>query len=279
MLGCLQAMQASLPGKVLTFPFRPFANIVMEPLGAMTLVWTGLSAIMVAAVMLLCYRVNAGFAELAVEGVTRQTAKLERLKSGQVFKANRTSTSAGRSIQAFPWLGGVGPLAWMQCTTSWRRRGRLLLLVSAISCIGTVAAILKTPNLVPQENGIAIMPIAMGISRYISYLFITISPLGFAIPSNRLMAETRPVRPIPLAIGMMAGMLLPMFTIRTCVFLAAAVLSTHSFAAMIAILGVGYSLDIAMATTLNFVTASTSLRAMPQGTPTFSRVEKPCCLC
>lgn len=159
----------------------------------------------------------------------------------------------------------------MQCTTSWCRSGRLLLLVSLISLIGTVAAFIATmkmPNLVPQENGIAIMPIAMGISCYASYLFITVSPLGFAIPSNRLMTvKTLPVKPIPLAVGMMAGMLLSMFAIRTYVFLPSAVLSTHSFAAMIAILSVGYSLDIAMATTLNFITASTSLRAIPQGTP------------
>lgn len=256
---------------VLTVPFRPFANLMSRPVGPAWLMDLVMAGGLVIAAMLSCYRTNAGFSELAVEGVARRAKKLDRIKQGNVYGSLSRKSVHKQMLPELGWIGGAGPVAWSQIIGSIRRTGRL---VPGVFVLGAVSAALLAFTIRLQPDWFDgfpraySVPIALCASCYIGFLFSMTAATGFA-GNERVLTwyRTLPINPFSIAAGMVWGTATLLISVQLAVCLPALVVSTQTWAESAAVVFAGMALNIAFASTVNFIAAATSLRPIPQGTP------------
>lgn len=251
--------------------FQPFTQALQSGYGIRLSVCTCLSLSMVVLAIVGCYRVQTGFAEMAVAGVTRRQAKLDRIKSGNLYSAKNRKATSRWTLPSFKWLCGVGPVAWLQILSALRRTGRMLPGLLGLSLLATCmsAAVLSAyPGVLSEGKRQFAVPIALGISAYVCLLVSLTIQTGFNA-SERLLTwyRTLPLRPISIAIGMAAGTSVVLITIQTAVFLPALMLTSRPLVESFAVyFAVGCFL-VSYATQMNLVSVTFQLRPMPQGTP------------
>lgn len=265
------ALSGSVSGKILGFPFQPFSFLASQELGLPMLANALLSGLLFVTVVGCCYASNANFSELAVEGVARRQEKLNRIKGGNVYAVKVRKAQRKQLLPVFPWWRGAGPVAWSQLTYAIRRTGRLLpgiLLIGILAAIVAFCATIQFPRQLTDNQMRFAMPAAMGVATYIGFLVSLTSQTGFTANLKLLTwYQLLPVRPIPLAVGMLAGMVALLMSIRMACFFVAAVLSNQPADEIVSILIASMVFDLSFASMINFVAATTDLRPMPQGTP------------
>ena len=266
-----QVVQGAWSVQVLTLPFRPFTNLFSGQMNGMLIANGAISCGLVVLAALGCYQLNVGFAELAGEGVARRMKKLERIKSGNINSYGLRPKSPKRSLPLFPWWHGIGPIAWLQTTISLRRSGRLVPGLVAIGAVLAVVAVLvlqRRPDLMSESQREFAVPVAMGIASYIGFLIVIVSQAGFGAPKRTLTwFQTLPSHPLALAIGMFIGSFIVLAGIRTATFLPSVAISTQSLLECLSIFFAGLAVDLGFVSTIGFVSAATSLRPTPEGTP------------
>lgn len=266
-----QVVQGARSVQVLTLPFRPFANLFSGQLNGVLIANAAIGFGLVGLAVLGCYRLNMGFAELAVEGVARRMKKLERIKSGNINSSGMAAKSPKRSLPAFPWWRGIGPVAWLQATISLRRSGRLvpgLVAIGAVLAVVAVFLLQHRPDLMPESQREFAVPVAMGVASYLGFLVVIVSQTGFGAPKRTLTwFQTLPSHPLALAIGMLIGSFIVLAGIRTATFLPSIAISTQTPLECVSIFFAGLAVDLSFASTIGFVSAATSLRPTPEGTP------------
>ena len=266
-----EAVNQSVCGKIVSVPFQPFANLAILPLGWSMLANAMIGLTLFVGVVACCYLANAGFSELAVEGVARRQQKMNRVKGGNIYAMKIRKSEQKQLLPAFPWFGGMGPVAWSQLTTTIRRGGRLLPGLLVLGAVGAIAARIANylyPGWISEDQRMWAMPTAMGGATYVGFLFSMMAQNGFT--ANRKLLtwyQTLPLRPIPLAAGMVVGMTATLFCIRFATATVALAVSVQHLHEMIAILFAFLAFDLAFASIKNLVSASTDLNPMPQGTP------------
>ncbi|WDQ16043.1 putative ABC exporter domain-containing protein [Rhodopirellula sp. P2] len=267
LLGC----QSSMLGTVMTLPFLAFGKLLSAPLGMAMLGWTCVCLATLVVGFGACYWVNVGFAELAVEGVSRKQVRIQRFRSGQFGRLNKTEHRSTWRLFEFPWWGGIGPVAWHQVTFAVRRNGKLLF---GLVCVGLVTGVVLMvlpffrPETIHAHFREWSMPIAMVASTYLGFLLTLSQPIGMAMtPKTLTWFRMLPCRPIAIVIGMLAGQLVILFAIRLAFAVVAAFVTTRGWGENLAVLLAGLGLDVAYGSAINLVTAATVLRAMPSGTP------------
>lgn len=266
-----QAVKASWSVTILGAPFRPFANLAVLPLGASWLVQFLVAMALLFSATFVCYTCNSGFSELAVEGVARRQKKLARIKGGNIYAMGSRRTEAKPLLPAFPWCFGFGPVAWHQVTSAIRRTGRL---TPGIVCIGGVAAIAAAvfrhsfPVMMTPVQKTYVVVVAMGAATYLGFLVSMTGAHGFTA-TRRLLVwfQTMPFSPVPLAAGMTMGTMFILFCLRIAVFAPAFVLSGQTVVQRLSMFAAWVAFDLAFATMMNLVAASSDLRPIPQGTP------------
>ena len=218
-----------------------------------------------------CDYLNAGFAEIAVEGVGRRQQKIARLKGGDTFggvtvKANRKP----KYTPDFSWLMGVGPIAWNQVVMARRKSGGIIRFFGMLSVVAIVAGLVLRYRygIYPQEQSTKVLPIVMGVVLYLSFLISFFLALGYS-GSRRLdqIYAMIPVSPFSLAVGMTAGSTFVLWCIRLAVFFPAMVFENESGLACLGVLSAGMAMDLALTSSINLVSAATGLRLMPDGAP------------
>lgn len=265
------ALSDGWAASLLSLPFRPFANTFSNPMGFTMLINVGMSLGIVALATISCYRTNAGFCELAVEGVARRTQKLERIRSGNVYGHSIRKAERRQLIPELGWLGGVGPVAWSQLTSALRRTGRL---VPGVIMLGIVAAIAAAvliriyPEALASDQRTYAIPLALGVSSYVGFLVSMSAQTGFsARPRLLTWYQVLPINPFALSVGMNAGTAALFVAIQFAFCLPALAVSNLALIPSVSILFAGLAMSVSFATTINFVCATTELRPMPQGTP------------
>ena len=260
-------------GWLLMIPTQPMVQIIFEPLGTMTLLNVFLSLMLVLVVLVGCYRLNDGFSELAVEGVARRIQRLERLKSGNVsgILAKNKNAKAKRSLPMFSWIAGVGPIAWLQVTSSFRRAGKIIPGLVLLGVVGAIASLwfehYRADSLTEGSRS-TILPIAMGAVSYLGVIIMTVSQSGFGAPKRMLdWFYLLPIRPLPMAIGMVVGPASVLWAKRIAIFVAVVVLASQSWLACFAILLAGLAFDLAFVSATSFVSAAARLRPIADGPP------------
>jgi hypothetical protein len=265
------AINEGFAARILSLPFRPFAAAISGPVDQNLLLNLALSFALVASAAFCCYRTNSGFSELAVEGVARRRKKLERIKGGNVYGFSTGKAERSQLIPMPGWLGGAGPVAWSQLTSTLRRTGRL---VPGLICIGVVAAAVAAvllqlyPDAIPKTLRFYAVPIALGVATYIGFLVTMTAQTGFSSnPRLLVWYQTLPIRPMAIAIGMSVGTIALLVSIQAAICLPAIVVTSQSLLQSLAICFLGLAFNVAFASTINFISATTDLRPMPQGTP------------
>ncbi|MFG0264025.1 MAG: putative ABC exporter domain-containing protein [Rhodopirellula sp. JB055] len=206
-----------------------------------------------------------------MEGVSRTQVRIKRMRSGQFGRVQTTEHRSSWKLTEFPWWGGVGPVAWHQVTFAVRRNGKLLF---GLVCLGLVTGlVLKVlpwfrPGTIHPNFREWSMPIAMVASTYLGFLLTLSQPIGMAMtPRTLSWFRMLPCRPIAIVVGMLAGQLVMLFTIRFAFAIVAAFITTRGWGECVAVFFAGLGLDLAYGSAINLVTAATVLRAMPSGTP------------
>ena len=251
--------------------FRPFTNLMFEPLGPMTLVWCGTATALVSLTVVGCYRFNGGFAEMAVDGIARRTKRLQRAKTDNFAGLPSGKVQFRRSVPSPAWLSGFGPVAWIQLTILMRRFGRstlVLLGVGIITAIGIGIFFAYSTNPVEESLRTAIVPMALLIASYLSFLIGMQSSLGFALDTRALTNfSVLPLRPFPTAVGMLTGLVTLQLVLQLAVFLPACVVSNLSWPANAALFLAGFTLNLAITSIINLICVWTELRPMGSTTP------------
>ena len=266
-----QAINGGWAARVLATPFRSFASLFNGSIGLNLALDALISVALVASVACSCYLTNSGFAELAVEGVARRRKKLERIKGGNVYGLSVGSQERKRMLPPFGWWGGIGPVAWSQLTSSLRRSGRLIpsmLFLGVVASFVLIVVIRLYPYALDKSFRDYSIPIALAGAGYLGFL-VTITAQGGFSANRRLLTwyQTLPIKPVSIAIGMIAGTGSVLAAIQVALLLPAVAITTQSWAHCGALLFAGLAVDIAFATAINLVSATTGLRPMPQGTP------------
>ncbi|MDA8743659.1 putative ABC exporter domain-containing protein [Rubripirellula amarantea] len=267
----LLAMMDSGFGTWLTLPMQPFANLINPGHAVDFFVSLAICMALIGAALWGCYRVNDGFAELAVAGIAKRQQRIQRLRDGDISRTKWFASKSHRSLPRLPFLAGAGPVAWLQLTGFWRRNGRIASLAVLVSItVATVCLVFFSEQmmLLRERQGSASVPIAMGISCYVAFLTTSLSPSGFSAPvRSLLMFKTFAVRPFPLAVGMLAGGFVPLLVLRLCFFAPATLVSSRWIGQDLVILLLGISADLAFVSSIGLLGAGTNLRPIPDGTP------------
>ena len=251
--------------------FQPFTQALQCGYGIRLAVWACLSLSMVVLATVGCYRVQTGFAELAVAGVIRRQAKLDRIKSGNLYGSKNRKATSLWTLPSFKWLGGVGPVAWLQILSALRRTGRMLPGLFGLSLLATcsLAAILSAyPGILSGSKRQFAVLIALGIAAYVCLLVSLTIQTGFNA-SERLLTwyRTLPLRPSSIAAGMAAGTSVVLIAIQTAAFLPALVVTSRPLVESFAIYFAVGCFFVSYSTQMNLVSVTFQLRPMPQGTP------------
>lgn len=251
--------------------FRPFTNLIFEPLVAMSLVWLALSIGLVLLALLGCYRFNTGFAEMAVDGIARRAKRMERVKTGNFTATSKQRGPLRRSIGSFPWLNGVGPVAWLQLTIVYRRNGRLLfglLAIGVAAAIGIAIFFAYSTNPLDPPVQMGVTPAALGASMYLAFLISMQSPLGFALDQRTLLnVSVLPTAALPTTLGMVFGLTCLQSSVQLAVFIPACVVSSLPWHSNAALFGAAMMLNLAIASVVNLICVATALRPLGNKAP------------
>ncbi|MEO1617036.1 MAG: putative ABC exporter domain-containing protein [Planctomycetota bacterium] len=265
------ALDACYLMPIVGFPFRPFGYLMGNSDWTSLIANFSIAILMCATAIGLCYQVNQGFAELAVEGVARKAKKLERMRRGQ-FSASETARDvSGWRLPMLPWFGGAGSIAWSQLVLMNRRFGKLLigLMIIAMVALPSLFFLLQSmPTLLSPTQRAFALPVAMVACSYLGFILLVTGQLGFTSQTRQLFwYQQLPLPGFAVGTGMLAGMVAVLVVIRLAVFSVAAVASSMDWSISIALLMACLSADLAFATALNLVSGCTRFSPVASGTP------------
>jgi Putative ABC exporter len=133
-----------------------------------------------------------------------------------------------------------------------------------------VAVYIRTryPEVMSEQLGMAAIPIVVGAASYLGFLIMLTAQAGFSAPQRNLTNfQLLPIKPMELAIGMLAGSMLMWTSVRIALFLPALVVTSFHPLESLACLFAGFAFDVALVSAVNLVTGTTGLRGMAQGPP------------
>lgn len=163
--------------------------------------------------VLAIYLLGGDYLEASTSRTDRSIAKRQSaLRSGAIVGAGWMSRV---SLPAFPYWGGIGGVAWMQTLHSLRILPRFLLFTAVI-----VGAILVVPLLVDRERlaGLNAIGWMAGLTAYADFLLLLQLPVGFLGPvAQREMLKSLPIAPWRVALGQLAGPILPVASLHVLV--------------------------------------------------------------
>ena len=162
-------------------------------------------------------------------------------------------------------------MAWSQVTSVLRRTGRLVPGVIILGCVTAVSAALvirMDPAAMPAQLRLYAVPVSIAATMYVGFLFTMTAQTGFAA-SRRLLTwyQVLPIHPLAIAFGMVCGTATILIAIEFAFCLPALAVTTRPWIDSLSQMFAGAALSLAFASTINFVSAVTDLRPMPQGTP------------
>ncbi|MEM7557789.1 MAG: hypothetical protein AAF394_01575 [Planctomycetota bacterium] len=198
----------------LDWMFRPMASASFFPDTVYLLpARLGVIGLLVGAVYLLGGRYLEASTRRTDQSVEKRNSAL---RSGVAGPAGSRSWTAGISLPAFPRLGGVGSVAWMQMQHSVRILPRFLMFTVTI-----VGVVLVIPMMVDARRLIGASSIAWmtGLTLYADFLLLLQLPVGFLGPvSQREMLKSLPIPTWRSALGLLAGPVIPLSVIHLVVF-------------------------------------------------------------
>lgn len=153
---------ASPLGRFILAPFEPFGELMTAETAAAVLKWSFLAALLNAGLLMIVFQLDGYYLATAMAASERRYAKIQRLRGGS-FLALGAAKSSTWHLPQFPFLGGVGPIAWRQITSAARSsRGLLLLLL--------IVAIGAAPVLTFAQHDAKIVETILLVTGWLTFL-------------------------------------------------------------------------------------------------------------
>lgn len=191
----LAALRESLAGRFLSAPLAPFVEVITATRVSWSLVmWTCMSALITLALIPLVIRLDAAFAQRAVEAVRRSYAA--------VAAERRSQSRIGRCPAGLPnvvRLRGAGPIAWRQWLGVQKYEATL---IAALS----IPAVLSCLPLMHQGEAIETFLNVAGMLCLYSFLLLPAAlKFDFRRDYDRLpILKSLPMGPLAVVVGQLA---------------------------------------------------------------------------
>ena len=202
----LELFRASPIGAALVAPLEPFAQLMTAGTSAELLQYLGLSLVIVLALLVVVFNLDAWYTETAIAASERRYAKIQRVRTGS-FLSVGVSKTAHWTLPALPWAGGAGPIAWRQLTSAARSsRGLLLLLL--------IVAVGAAPALSMAQSDGHIYRFLVGVIIWLTFLCSSMMNFDFRGDVDHM----ENLKSLPLsASGVVVGQLLvPVLLLSLC---------------------------------------------------------------
>ncbi|OYP28931.1 putative ABC exporter domain-containing protein [Rhodopirellula sp. MGV] len=268
----VQAIAATWSGRILGAPFYPFVQTAIASDTLKLLQYASISCGILGLTTCSCYLFSSGFAELAVEGVARRQQRLESLRRGSSGMAKSGRERKARfSLPALPYMSGLGPVAWLSLTSAWRRTGKLLIgltIASLMASLGLSVYVTVFPEVIPNVVRLFVSWGAFGVAAYVGVLVAMGTSGGLTAPPRTLTwYYLLPISPYAIAIGATAGSTATLFAVQCVLQIPAIALTTQPWFDAVSILLLGLVFALILSSVISFVSVTTGIRPMPQGTP------------
>lgn len=147
--GLFARVEQSTAARMIAEPFRWFVNaFTAQRLWPDLALWGGLALAVDAFLLMVIFSLEDYYLETAAAAGARLHARLTRLRAGMPAAAIGGLTARRVRLPNFPWLAGVGPLAWRQLLTAGRQVGTVLtvLIVMLAIALGPALAAGDAPT-------------------------------------------------------------------------------------------------------------------------------------
>ena len=211
-------------GRIVLAPFRVFTNVVFAGSLGSFFLWLGIATAMNAGLIVCILLLDANYLETATGVSQKVYERVERMKAGKIKVSDRSS--AWR-LKMFPFLRGLGPIAWRQVLSTLRRSQSLMIMGLVLSCGLAVPVVLGIKEDFTRQP--LIVAVAFGIMAYLSFILSMNMASGFRADVNFIeVFKSLPAGPFAVASGQLLGptlLLIAMHAMMTLV----GVLATRDF--------------------------------------------------
>lgn len=264
-------LESSVLARIFGAPFLPFANLISGATGTVMFVHLALALLAVVGSVAACYRFNDGFAELAVEGVSRRQERMDRVKGGNLYARKPKQAEVVSRIPTLSGWGGAGPIARVEIITIFRRFGGLIKAGAAVSATASLALVVVNviaPLQIDEGLRRWAVLIAMAAAGYLGFVCLLTAQVGLTRnPRSLTPFQTLAIRPLPLGAGMIGGGLAFLTSLRIVLVLPAIVINERPWGECIAIVVASFVIDMAMVSVVNLVAVVTNVRPQGNGVP------------
>jgi Putative ABC exporter len=213
----MRQIHATLPGRILLFPFDVLTAVITAQNIFPTLLESAALALAIDLLMLaVVIGLDANYMETAATLSLRRYERFNRLRRGGV--AGMTGRATTRfSVKPLPYFGGAGPIVWRQLTSAVRNSRGLFILLSIFSTVGVVFVINHHSQQNPNFGSIA------GVAIWINLIFVSMLKFDFRDELDRLdLLRSLPIRPAAIAVAEVAVPTLLLCAIQFLLLIAAA---------------------------------------------------------
>jgi hypothetical protein len=199
-----QHFRSSWSGMVLLAPFEVFSHAIMAPHVFPELLCWGAAAFAIDALLLaLVFKLDADFIESAAAISQKLYEKVQRMKQGGGIVLPTSQKAASFKVPRFPWLRGVGPVAWRQLLMAIRT-SRYALFISL--GVGIMIAILAFVHKRNSAGPDFISLMGVGFLAYLTFIFAMQLPWAFRGDIVHMdCLKSLPIAPLAIALGELAG--------------------------------------------------------------------------
>ena len=196
--------RSSWTGRVLLAPFEVFSHTILAARWFPELVCWGAGALAIDALLLaLIFKLDADYIESAAAISQKLYEKVQRMKQGGGIVLPASQKAASIRLIRFPWLGGVGPLAWRQVLMAIRTsRYALIVSIGIGVMIGIMAFFAKRNPAGPD----LVSFMGIGFLAYLTFIFSMQLPWAFRGDIVHMdCLKSLPIAPLAVALGELTG--------------------------------------------------------------------------
>lgn len=212
--GLFQHVQDTPVWKVLTTPLNWYVELFLSEYGdwSALLKWTALSTGFTCVFLLVVILLDAQYLETAAATSERLYSQLQKIRRGEAVTISWSNPGKARwGLPSFPWLGGVGPIAWRQTTTALRSLGRLAIVVLILAPVMIGPLFSGERRRSSTEEFLLIG----GMLGWLSMLLTTLVPFDFRGDLDRMeVLKTLPIPPWRVVVGQLIAPMLILATLQ-----------------------------------------------------------------
>jgi hypothetical protein len=184
-------------GRWLLLPLEPFVRtMTAERLFPDLIGWAAAAAAIDFVILALVVRIDVNYLESSVVASQKRYTLLQRRRQGRLFAKPKMSWR----IPSFPWLGGIGPIAWRQMTTALR--GLHGLIPFFLIVLGFAAM----PVFFQAMKSQAAMPALVGQMGFLTIIMTRAAAFDFRGDLDAMdWLKSLPLPPVAIAIGQLVA--------------------------------------------------------------------------